>query len=51
MCIRDRKEGVLLDVVSNRGFRAVTHHGVSKEMVVSAVAVLNDVLENGKNSY
>ena len=46
-----KKEGVLLDVVSNRGFRAVTHHGVSKEMVVSAVAVLNDVLENGKNSY
>ena len=40
-----KKEGVLLDAISDRGFRAVTHHGVSKEMVVSAVAILNDALK------
>ena len=40
-----KENGVLLDAFGSRGFRAVTHHGVSREMVEHAVAVLNDVLE------
>ena len=40
-----KENGVLLDAFGSHGFRAVTHQGVSREMVEHAVAVLNDVLE------
>ena len=40
-----KKKGVLLDAVSSRGFRAVTHNGVSREMVEHAVSVIDGVLE------
>ncbi len=39
-----KAKGVLLDAVSSRGFRAVTHSGVSRQMVEQAAAVFNDVL-------
>ena len=45
-----KERGVLLDAFGSRGFRAVTHHGVSRESVEHAVAVLKDVLEAEQQS-
>ena len=41
-----KQEGVLLDLVSARGFRAVTHYGINSGMVEIAVQTLKQVLSN-----
>jgi len=41
-----KQEGVLLDLVSARGFRAVTHYGINSGMVEIAVQTLKQILSN-----
>ena len=39
-----KEEGILLDLVSPRGFRAVTHYGIDSDMVEMAVHALKDIV-------
>ncbi len=39
-----KQEGVLLDLVSTRGFRAVTHYEINSDMIEHTVQVLNQVI-------